>query len=511
MAKPEYLSLSKRIIDRLSVDDKDTVFWDRDLPGFGIRVYPSGAKVYVVQTRVFGRSKRVTVGRHGQISPDQARKEAARIIARIKAGEAEPLEEPAPAPTVADLAERYQREYVAMHCKPADRVPLRSHAPQAHRAGAGKASGFGGRAQAHHGVSVRSQGHAHGGEPGGGHPRQDVQPSRCVGMASIRHEPLPVGAPLQGGEAPRAIPDTRGTPPAQPGAGRGAKRAVGVCPFGAAAIRLLVLTGCRRNEILGLRWEDLDFEAGEMRLADSKTGARVAPLPPPAARVLAGLSRVPGNPWLFPGKKKGTGQRNINDSWDRVRKRAGLEGVRLHDLRHSFASRALALGESLSMIGELLGHRKVQTTARYAHLARDSVRAIDGQGGGKHRGGHPSGVEQSKETDNGEVEQRNDLQAYGRRAAHRRTGDGVLGPGAFGLRGEGLSLGIEGLPRADPRRGEVETGHHRAARAGVGRAGSAQGGGGDREHQGWAGPRGEMAPCRQPRPGPHWRRWRSGT
>ena len=143
----------------------------------------------------------------------------------------------------------------------------------------------------------------------------------------------------------------------------------------AAAIRLLVLTGCRRNEILGLRWEDLDFEAGEMRLADSKTGARVAPLPPPAAKVLAGLSRVPGNPWVFPGKKKGTGQRNINDSWDRVRKRAGLEGVRLHDLRHIFASRALALGESLSMIGELLGHRKVQTTARYAHLARDSVRA----------------------------------------------------------------------------------------------------------------------------------------
>ena len=69
-------------------------FWDRDLPGFGIRVYPSGAKVYVVQTRVFGRSKRVTVGRHGKLSADQARRKATRIIARIKAGEPEPLEEP---------------------------------------------------------------------------------------------------------------------------------------------------------------------------------------------------------------------------------------------------------------------------------------------------------------------------------------------------------------------------------------------------------------------------------
>ncbi len=143
----------------------------------------------------------------------------------------------------------------------------------------------------------------------------------------------------------------------------------------AAAIRLLVLTGCRRNEILGLRWEDLDFETGEMRLVDSKTGARVVPMPPPAAKVLAALSRVENNPWVFPGRKKGTGQRNINDSWDRVRRRAGLDGVRLHDLRHSYASRALALGEGLPMIGELLGHRKVQTTARYAHLARDSVRA----------------------------------------------------------------------------------------------------------------------------------------
>jgi len=91
--------------------------------------------------------------------------------------------------------------------------------------------------------------------------------------------------------------------------------------------------------------------------------------------VFDGLSRTPGNPWVFPGKKKGTRLVNLNDSWDRVRKEAGLEDVCLHDLRHSFASRALALGESLPMIGKLLGHTQVQTTARYAHLARDSVKA----------------------------------------------------------------------------------------------------------------------------------------
>ena len=89
------------------------------LPGLGVQVYPSGAKVYVVQTRAFGRSKRVTVGRHGTLTPDEARKQAARIIARIKAGESPVLNGPVADPTVGDLAERYQREYVAMHCKAA--------------------------------------------------------------------------------------------------------------------------------------------------------------------------------------------------------------------------------------------------------------------------------------------------------------------------------------------------------------------------------------------------------
>ena len=143
----------------------------------------------------------------------------------------------------------------------------------------------------------------------------------------------------------------------------------------AAAIRLLVLTGCRRNEIMGLAWDDLDFESGEMRLRDSKTGGRVVPMPPAAAEVLAELPRIDGNPWVFPGKSKGTHQVNINDSWDRVRRRAGLDDVRLHDLRHTFASRALAIGEGLPMIGVLLGHRQVNTTARYAHLARESIQA----------------------------------------------------------------------------------------------------------------------------------------
>ncbi len=147
----------------------------------------------------------------------------------------------------------------------------------------------------------------------------------------------------------------------------------GVSVHAVAAIRLLMLTGCRRNEILTLRWEDVDLDANELHLSDSKTGPRTISLSPEAARLLAELPRIADNPWVIPGKIKGTWMRNVNDPWDIIRERAGLEDVRIHDLRHSYASRALALGESLPMIGKLLGHTQVETTARYAHLARDSV------------------------------------------------------------------------------------------------------------------------------------------
>ena len=136
-------------------------------------------------------------------------------------------------------------------------------------------------------------------------------------------------------------------------------------------IRLLLLTGCRTGEILKLRWREVDGDT--LELGDGKTGPRVVPLSPGAARVLADLPRDAGNPWVIAGRKPGSRLSHIVYYWYRVRERAELDDVRIHDLRHSFASRALALGESLPTIGKLLGHSKIQTTARYAHLARDSV------------------------------------------------------------------------------------------------------------------------------------------
>ena len=142
----------------------------------------------------------------------------------------------------------------------------------------------------------------------------------------------------------------------------------------AAALRLLMLTGCRCGEIVGLRWEDVDLARREIRLRESKTGPRTVSLSPGATRVLAALPRPRDNPWVIAGRNPRSRLPHIHYYWYRVRACAGLDDVRIHDLRHSFASRALALGEPLPMIGKLLGHTKIQTTARYAHLALDSVR-----------------------------------------------------------------------------------------------------------------------------------------
>ncbi len=151
-----------------------------------------------------------------------------------------------------------------------------------------------------------------------------------------------------------------------------------------AAIRLLLLTGCRKNEILMLRWGDIDRAAGELRLRDSKSGPRRVPLTPAVERVLARIPRIEDNPWVIAGRKQGDRLERIDPFWNRLRARAGLEDVRLHDCRHSFAWQAQALGEGLPTIARLLGHKMVMRTYKYAHLARHRA-GLGGQGRGQHR------------------------------------------------------------------------------------------------------------------------------
>ena len=347
MAKLEYRTLSNRTVEKLKVE-KDTVFWDQELTGFGIRVYPGGSKVYIAQARGPGGPKRVTVGRHGVLGAEQARQRAALIIARVKAGE-EPVPEPLSAklsggPTVGELARQYLEEYVAVRCKPSTMKWTRTVVN-------------------HHIVPALGQ-----------RPLEAVSRARvmelhdrlyqtpsvanaAVSILSLMYRLAedwglvpegcnPCGSVVKYPERKRErfLTDKEFTRLGQ--VLDEVENRNGASTSAVTALRLLMLTGCRKNEILTLRWEDVALNESELRLPDAKTGARVVPLSPSAMKLLSGLPREPGNPWVIPGRKPGTHMRNVDRAWTVIRARAGLEDVRIHDLRHSFASRALALGRA---------------------------------------------------------------------------------------------------------------------------------------------------------------------
>ena len=372
--------LTKRTIDALAAIGREAIFWDRDLAGFGVRVYASGRKVFVVQTRGPRGPIRVTLGRYGQLLADDARKQAAQVIDRIKRGL-----EPFPAPvepelTVAGLAERYMQGHVAVNCRKRTQASYR-HIIQRHilpelgelpitEVDRSRVAQFHYRLRetpqaANTAVKVLSRMYSMAETwelaPPGRNPCRTVRRYKEV----RRERFLSPGEYLKLG---RVLKEAEGTGSVRPSA--------------AAALRLLILTGCRKNEILQLRWDDVDRAARELRLSDTKTGPRSVPLTPAVEAVLNGIPRKGDNPWVIAGKRAGTHMVDVDTVWVRLRAKAELEDVRIHDLRHSWASRALALGESLSMIGKLMGHVQVATTARYAHLARDIEKAAAAKVGG---------------------------------------------------------------------------------------------------------------------------------
>ena len=353
--------------------ESDTVVWDRALTGFGVRVYPSGAKVYVVQARGPDGTKRITVGRHGVIDAQEARRRAALIIARVRAGE-DPVPEvrKTEATTVAALAQRYLREHVAVRYKPTTAAQCRLVIERYIVPAVGT-------------LPVSALGRTHVADLQHSLNDRPAMANLVVATLSrIVDQAIAWGAAGEMTNPCRSAPKYRmrrrerfltDAEFRRLGQVLDEMEAEGrLSPHAAAALRLLMLTGCRRNEILTLRWEDVRLEAQELRLRDSKTGPRTVSLSPEAAQVLAALTRLPGNPWVIPGAKPGARLSSLFEPWRRVRARAGLDDVRIHDLRHSYASRALALGESLPVIAKLLGHAQIQTTARYTHLTRDAVR-----------------------------------------------------------------------------------------------------------------------------------------
>ena len=208
-------------------------------------------------------------------------------------------------------------------------------------------------------------------------------------LGEALHEAETVGIPWQ-------VDETRPTAKHAP---KPENRRCKVSPFATAAIKLLLLTGCRLREILHLRWGHVDFERGMLFLPDSKTGRKPVLLSGVALSLLDSIPRI--GDWVIVGDRLERPRHDLHRPWAMISKRAGLQGVRLHDLRHSFAATGAGSGLGLIVIGKLLGHRNLETTSRYAHLdchplrmaanqIADQLAAAMDQNVGRHRLASPS-------------------------------------------------------------------------------------------------------------------------
>lgn len=390
------IKVSKRSVDALRVTGVRYVAWDTDIPGFGVRVGVSGARTYILKYRLGGgRSARIrwgVIGQHGSLTPDQARDIAKRWAAEVAMGgdPAGDRLEHRKAPTVSALLDRYLSDHVAIHNKPSTRayvldivsrlvlpdplarlkirdvtdadiarflVKLAKTPTTANRVRSALSKAF---------ALAETWGY----RDKGSNPCRSAQKHREKHRERFL-SPAEIAALgealLQAERGELRIP------------GQSDRRAAFVSPGAVAAIRLLLFTGARRGEILGLRWEWIDLPAGVARLPDSKTGAKTLILPPAACQVLSGLDRPKsGAGYVIRNSIHQAGDRplvNLKKPWDLVRSAAGLEDVRLHDLRHTFASFLVSSGYSLPVIGALLGHKDSGTTQRYAHLSSDPLRA----------------------------------------------------------------------------------------------------------------------------------------
>ena len=367
--------ITKRAVESIRPSARDTFLWDTELKGFGCKVTPKGARVYVLQYSRAGRDRRVTLGRHGvDLTADEARLQASILRGQVAAGRDPAGERTAfrASPTLVTFAERYLAEHAWVKKKYrsaiGDEGNLRVHILPA----LGKLKicdiSRADVARLHH--SLRAT---------------PVAANRCLALLStMMNLAEKWGLRADGTNPTRHVekyPERKrerflsDAELSRLGAELASSERAGVHPSVIAAIRLLIFTGCRRDEILKLQWDYVDFERGCLRLPDSKTGAKLVPLGAPALELLERLPRIKGNPYVLPGAVPGKHYVGLEKAWDRLRRRADLPDLRLHDLRHGFASTAAAMGESLLLIGSLLGHSDTTTTQRYAHLSSDPRRA----------------------------------------------------------------------------------------------------------------------------------------
>ncbi len=395
------LKLSKKVVDNLTPRAAVYVAYDSSLAGFGCRVMPTGSKSWIVEYRPHGggrriAKKRVTLGRTSAIPPERARQAAKKILARVQLGEDIAAERAAlrRAPTVGELAERYMAEeirptrkrrtaelyesYFRNYILPEfstrrAREVTRADATRLHRK-----IGATTPATANRVLTLLSGLFSWAADAG--EVPEDVRPAKGVTRypEEGRERYLNTEELARLGDALREA-ETEGVPwevdetkPTAKHAPKPEHRRCKISPFATAAIRLLLFTGCRLREILHLQWDHVDFERGMLFLPDSKTGRKPVILSSAAMAVLGAVPRV--GRYVVAGSNSFRPRHDLQRPWYAVANRAGLQGVRLHDLRHSFAATGAGSGLGLPIIGRLLGHRSIETTSRYAHLDHDPLR-----------------------------------------------------------------------------------------------------------------------------------------
>ena len=359
------VELTPRLARESKPQDKDTILFDKSTPGFGLRIHPSGRKVYIVQTRIEGRTRRIVIARHGEMRLSRARRRAREMLARIRAGEnpADDIQREKEAPTFRQFTVEYLRRCDPLW-KPSGRKTVRIYLKARILPAFGRmpldqighedvAAWFDAASRERPGAANRafeilrammSRAEEWGLRERGANP--------CLGIA--KNPRKKIARFLDEDELARL--------------GRVLDEREADWPEAVAAIRLLALTGCRRSEVLNLRWHDVGDVA--LHLPDSKTGPRAVPISQAARALVETLpgARDPGA-FLFPRHAEGKGLWVLTNCWRTVCADAKLGRLRLHDLRHTMASHAVMSGENLPLVGKLLGHRRHRTTAGYAHLA----------------------------------------------------------------------------------------------------------------------------------------------
>ncbi len=382
--------LAKSVIDRAEATGRRYTVWDVDQSGFGLRVGPDGSKSFVVKYLTNdGRQRWFTIGKYGDLTPKEARDEAVRIRSTAARGgdpQSEKLQS-RKAETVAELCDKYLKEGCAAKkasTLATDRGRIKRHIKPL--LGKRRVKDITPNDIKRFMIAV-ADGKTAVDVPTGPYGRARVTggrgtASRTVGLlggifAFAVAEGMRPDNPVRG---VKRYPDSRGerflSPQELARLGEALIKAEesGTNPIAINALRALTLTGCRKSEILRLRWEEVDFERACLRLADSKTLEKSIALGAPALELFAAMPRIAGNPFVFPGAKEGGHLIGLPKIWERIRSVAGLDDVRLHDLRHSFASVGAGAGIGLTIVGKLLGHRDPKTTARYSHIADDPAK-----------------------------------------------------------------------------------------------------------------------------------------